>query len=41
MNDVQYTSGVEAESIENSESLRFYTAYAKDIVITLDKCGIP
>lgn len=41
MNDFQYTGGVDIDSIENRKMMRFSTAYAKDIVIALDKSGIP
>lgn len=41
MNDFQYTGGTDIDSIENKVMMRFATAYAKDIVIALDKSGIP
>ena len=41
MNDFQYTGGVDIDSIENKAKMRFATTYAKDIVIALDKSGIP
>lgn len=41
MNDFQYTGGWDIDSIENKAKMRFATAYAKDIVIALDKSGIP
>lgn len=41
MNDFQFVGGVDTESIENKEIMRFATAYAKDIVIALDKSNIP
>ncbi len=41
MNDFQYMGGVDIDSIENKAKMRFATAYAKDIVIALDKSGIP
>lgn len=40
MNDFQYTGGWDMDSIENKAKMRFATAYAKDIVIALDKSGI-
>lgn len=41
MNDFQYTGGADIDSIENKAMMRFSTAYAKNIVIALDKSGIP
>lgn len=41
MNDFRFAGGVDTESIENKETMRFVTAYAKDIVIALDKSNIP
>ncbi len=41
MNDFQYTGGLDIDSIENKAKVRFATLYAKDIVIALDKSGIP
>lgn len=41
MNDFKYTGGWDIDSIENKAKMRFATAYAKDIVIALDKSGIP
>lgn len=41
MNDFQYMGGVDIDSIENKAMMRFSTAYAKNIVIALDKSGIP
>lgn len=41
MNDFQYTGGWDIDSIENKAKMRFSTAYAKDIVIALDKSDIP
>lgn len=41
MNDFQYTGGADIDSIKNKAKMRFATAYAKDIVIALDKSGIP
>lgn len=40
MNDFRFAGGVDTESIENKETMRFVTAYAKDIVIALDKSNI-
>ncbi len=41
MNDFQYTGGADIDSIKNKAMMRFATAYVKDIVIALDKSGIP
>ena len=41
MNDFRFVGGIDTESIENKETMRFVTAYTKDIVIALDKSNIP
>ncbi len=41
MNDFQYTGGADIDSIENKAKMQFATLYVKDIVIALDKSGIP
>ena len=41
MSDFQYTGGADIDSIENKAKMWFSTSYAKDIVIALDKSGIP
>ena len=41
MSDFRFVGGVDIDSIENKAMMRFATAYAKDIVIALDKSGIP
>lgn len=41
MNDFQYTCGADIDSIENKAKMQFATLYVKDIVIALDKSGIP
>ncbi len=41
MNDFRFTGGADIDSIENKEVMRFATAYAKNIVIALDKSNIP
>lgn len=41
MSDFRFVGGVDIDSIENKAMMRFSTSYAKDIVIALDKSGIP
>lgn len=41
MNDFRFVGGIDTESIENKETMRFVKAYTKDIVIALDKSNIP
>lgn len=41
MNDLRFVGGADIDSIENKAMMRFATAYAKDIVIALNKSNIP
>lgn len=41
MNDLRFVGGADIDSIENKAMKRFATAYAKNIVIALDKSNIP